>query len=58
MAKQKEGPGFQSSAGLVRNFEVDERKNIRIHPGWVIASPFILAAVVVLVILAITWATG
>ena len=58
MSSREEKPGFQSSAGLVRRFDVDEGRNLKIHPGWVIAAPFILAAVIALIVLTIGWIRG
>lgn len=52
MSKRKE-PGFQRSAGLVRDFEVDETKNPQLSPLLAILIPLVLlvALFVVLVIL-------
>ncbi len=52
MSKRKDA-GFQSSAGLVRNFEVDETKNPQVSPLLAILVPLLLlvALFVVLVVL-------
>lgn len=57
MAKE-EKPGFQPSAGLVRSFEVDESKNIKIRPSWVIAFPFLVVILVVLIYHLVRWIAG
>lgn len=51
MSKRRD-PGFQSSAGLVRDFEVDEKKNLRLSPLLAIVIPLalLIALFVVLII--------
>lgn len=55
---KKQDSDLRSSAGLLRRYDVDERKNIQIRPGWVIAFPFIVVAFVVLVYFLVRWIGG
>jgi len=48
MAKKKKGEGFHSAAGLIRYFDDEDERSIRINPYFVLAM-CIGAAVVVLV---------
>ncbi len=52
MAKKK-GEGFQSAAGLIRYFDAEDEKAIKVNPWLVVA--MIIAAVVIIEYLAISF---
>lgn len=48
MAKDKDKSGFQSSAGLIRYFDSEDEKSIKIHPYFVIGLAVGVSAIVIL----------
>jgi preprotein translocase subunit Sec61beta len=49
MPKQKKGEGFHSAAGLIRYFDSEDEKALKINP-WFVVAMCIAASVVVLVL--------
>lgn len=48
MTKKNDNGGFQSSAGLMRYFDTEDEKGIRISPRDIVGAALILIAVVLL----------
>lgn len=48
MAKKNQGPGIQSAAGLIRYFDAEEKRNIKIPPAFVLVSAAVIGILVVL----------
>jgi len=55
MAKKKKGEGFHSAAGLIRYFDEEDEKSIKIHPYFVVA--MCIGAVVVVMVCGYLWPT-
>ncbi|MCI0497056.1 MAG: preprotein translocase subunit Sec61beta [Thermoplasmata archaeon] len=49
MPKQKKGEGFHSAAGLIRYFDSEDEKALKINP-WFVVAMCITVSVVVLVL--------
>lgn len=49
MAKQKKGEGFHSAAGLIRYFDSEDEKALKINP-WFVVAMCITVSVAVLVL--------
>lgn len=49
MAKQEKGAGFQQAAGLIRYFDAEEETSIKFDPRLVLATAFLLSAVLLFV---------
>jgi preprotein translocase subunit Sec61beta len=49
MPKQKKGEGFHSAAGLIRYFDSEDEKALKINP-WFVVAMCIAASVVVMVL--------
>ena len=49
MAKQKKGEGFHSAAGLIRDFDAEEKTSLRIPPWFVILMCVATAVIIVAV---------
>ena len=49
MAKDKKGEGFHSAAGLIRYFDQEDDKALKVNP-WIVVSLCIGVSVVVLVL--------
>lgn len=49
MAKNKKGEGFHSAAGLIRYFDSEDEKALKINP-WLVVAMCIAASVVVMVL--------
>jgi len=48
MAKSKKGEGFHSAAGLIRYFDSEDDKALKVNP-WFVVAMCIVASVVVMV---------
>lgn len=48
MAKDKRGEGFQSAAGLIRYFDQEDAKAIKVPPWFVVATAVVLSALVII----------
>ncbi len=46
MAKNKKGEGFHSAAGLIRYFDSEDDKALKVHPWLVIALCIAVSAIV------------
>ena len=55
MPKEKKGQGFQSAAGLIRYFDSEDEKALKISPYFVIG--MIVATIVVVTLLAAVYPT-
>jgi preprotein translocase subunit Sec61beta len=55
MAKKKKGEGFHSAAGLIRYFDDEDEKSIRINPYLVLA--MCIGAAVVVIYASWQWPT-
>ena len=49
MAKEKKGEGFHSAAGLIRYFDQEDDKALKVNP-WIVVSVCIVVSVVVLLL--------
>jgi preprotein translocase subunit Sec61beta len=49
MAKKKKGEGFHSAAGLIRYFDSEDEKALKVNP-WFVVTMCITASVVVMVL--------
>jgi preprotein translocase subunit Sec61beta len=47
MAKDKDKSGFQSSAGLIRYFDSEDEKSIKIHPYYIVGLAVGVSAIVI-----------
>jgi preprotein translocase subunit Sec61beta len=47
MAKDKDKGGFQSSAGLIRYFDSEDEKSIKIHPYYIVGLAVGVSAIVI-----------
>lgn len=48
MPKQKKGEGFHSAAGLIRYFDSEDDKALKIPPWFVISMCIVVSAVVII----------
>lgn len=49
MAKEKEKSGFQSSAGLIRYFDTEDERSLKISPYFVVGLAVALSVIVIVV---------
>lgn len=48
MANEKRGEGFHSAAGLIRYFDQEDEKAVKIPPWFVVAVAVVLSAAIVI----------
>ncbi len=49
MAKDKKGEGFHSAAGLIRYFDQEDDKALKVNP-WIVVGMCVVVSVIVLVL--------